>query len=403
MIRKQVGDLSTHTTKYTSPALTQKVFANMRRVGVVSAADDVVPSVDEEPSIPSPTPPTPPPQPSHDIPSTSQVQPTPPQSPQITKLKQRVKKLEKRNKLKVLKLRRLKRVGSAQRIDTSDDTVMDDVSKQGGMIENINANKDVVLEVSKDVAVEKYADVEDNADIHERTAESQAEIYKIGMDNANKVLSMQLEESEPIEIQEVVDVVTTAKIITKLLLLDKGKGILVEEPTPLKKQAQIEQHEKYDREFEAELNKTIDWDENVAGFKMDYFKGMSYDDIRLVFEKYFDSNVAFIQKKKKQMDEEDSRALKRLNESQEGKAAKKKKLEEEVEEFKRHLQIVPNDEDDVYTEATPLARKVPVDFEIYNQNNKTYYKIKRVNGTHQLYLSFLSLLRNFDKEDLEAL
>nr|GFC68655.1 hypothetical protein [Tanacetum cinerariifolium] len=28
-----VGDLSTHTTKYTSPALTQKVFANMRRVG----------------------------------------------------------------------------------------------------------------------------------------------------------------------------------------------------------------------------------------------------------------------------------------------------------------------------------------------------------------------------------
>nr|GEY35804.1 uncharacterized mitochondrial protein AtMg00810-like [Tanacetum cinerariifolium] len=79
--RKQVGDLSTHTTKYTSPALTQKVFANMRRVGVpaagiiiegvVSAADDVVPTADEEPSIPSPTPPTPPPQPSHDIPSTS--------------------------------------------------------------------------------------------------------------------------------------------------------------------------------------------------------------------------------------------------------------------------------------------------------------------------------------------
>nr|GEX32467.1 hypothetical protein [Tanacetum cinerariifolium] len=33
MIRKQVGDLSTHTIKYTSFALTQKVFANMRRVG----------------------------------------------------------------------------------------------------------------------------------------------------------------------------------------------------------------------------------------------------------------------------------------------------------------------------------------------------------------------------------
>nr|GFD25688.1 hypothetical protein [Tanacetum cinerariifolium] len=33
IIRKQVGDLSTHTTKYTSPALTQKVFANIGRVG----------------------------------------------------------------------------------------------------------------------------------------------------------------------------------------------------------------------------------------------------------------------------------------------------------------------------------------------------------------------------------
>nr|GEU43190.1 hypothetical protein [Tanacetum cinerariifolium] len=103
MIRKQVGDLSTHTIKYTSPALIQKVFANMRRVGkgfsgvktplfegmfvaqevgegvadevhvedvnaagvategVVSAADDVVPTANKEPSIPSPTPPTPPP------------------------------------------------------------------------------------------------------------------------------------------------------------------------------------------------------------------------------------------------------------------------------------------------------------------------------------------------------
>nr|GFD23184.1 hypothetical protein [Tanacetum cinerariifolium] len=76
---------------------------------------------------------------------------------------------------------------------------------------------------------------------------------------------------------------------------------------------------------------------NVAGFKMDNIKGMYYDDIRPVFEEYFDSNVAFQQKTKEQMDEEDSRALKRLNESQEEKATKKHKLDEEVEELKRHL------------------------------------------------------------------
>nr|GEV94624.1 hypothetical protein [Tanacetum cinerariifolium] len=33
MINAQVDDLSSHTTKYTSLALTQKVFANMRRIG----------------------------------------------------------------------------------------------------------------------------------------------------------------------------------------------------------------------------------------------------------------------------------------------------------------------------------------------------------------------------------
>nr|GEU88460.1 hypothetical protein [Tanacetum cinerariifolium] len=79
--KKQVGDLSTHITKYTSPALTHKVFANMRRVGVpatsvtaegdISDANDEVPTADKESSIPSPTPPTPPPQPCQDIPSTS--------------------------------------------------------------------------------------------------------------------------------------------------------------------------------------------------------------------------------------------------------------------------------------------------------------------------------------------
>nr|GFA52946.1 hypothetical protein [Tanacetum cinerariifolium] len=51
--------------------------------GDVNAANAKVPTVDEEPSIPSPTPPTSPSQPSQDIPSTSQAQPTPPQSPQV--------------------------------------------------------------------------------------------------------------------------------------------------------------------------------------------------------------------------------------------------------------------------------------------------------------------------------
>nr|GEV33303.1 hypothetical protein [Tanacetum cinerariifolium] len=107
MIRTQVGGLSSHTTKYSSPALTQKVFANIRRVGkgfskvetpllegmiVAQQADDVADEgavgvdVDAiaaaaEPAIPSPTLTTQPPPPSQKLPSTSQVIPTSPPSP----------------------------------------------------------------------------------------------------------------------------------------------------------------------------------------------------------------------------------------------------------------------------------------------------------------------------------
>nr|GFA93334.1 hypothetical protein [Tanacetum cinerariifolium] len=104
------------------------------------------------------------------------------------------------------------------------------------------------------------------------------------------------------------------------------------------------------------------------------------------------------------MEEEENRALQTINETPVEKEAKRRKLNEEVEDLKIHLQIVPNEDDDVYTEAIPLARKVPVvDYEIIELNNKPYYKIIRADGTHQLYISFLTLLRNIDREDLEAL
>nr|GFB82108.1 hypothetical protein [Tanacetum cinerariifolium] len=118
---------------------------------------------------------------------------------------------------------------------------------------------------------------------------------------------------------------------------DKGKGIMVEEPKPLKKQAQIKQDEAYAREYQALKRKPqtesqarknmMIYLRNMAGFKMDYFKGMSYDDIRPIFEKYFNSNVAFLEKTKEQMEEEDIKALKRASESQAEKEAKKEDLE----------------------------------------------------------------------------
>nr|GFA11078.1 hypothetical protein [Tanacetum cinerariifolium] len=67
------------------------------------------------------------------------------QALEITKLKRRVKKLEKGNMVKVLKLRRLKKIGSSQRIDTLEDTVMEDTSNQGRMIDDLDKDDAVAL------------------------------------------------------------------------------------------------------------------------------------------------------------------------------------------------------------------------------------------------------------------
>nr|GEW83377.1 hypothetical protein [Tanacetum cinerariifolium]GEW83382.1 hypothetical protein [Tanacetum cinerariifolium] len=297
------------------------------------------------------------------------------------------------------------------------------------------------------------------ADVQRRQTESQAQIYHIDLEHANKVLSMQDDEVEPAELQEVVEVVTTAKLITEVVTpasatitaavprlttvaaptlttapsaARRRKEVVIRDPEESARPSiiihseakskdkvidHVQRKQKEDNavkryqalkrkprtEAQARKNMMI-YLRNVVGFKMYYFKGMTYDDIRPIFKKYFNSNVAFLQKTKEQMEEEDSRALKRLSESQDDKTAKKQKLDKEVEELRKHLMIVPNDDDDVYTEATPLALKVPVvDYEIYTENNKPYYKIKRAGGSHQLYLSFLSMLRNFDREDLEII
>nr|GEZ20748.1 transposase, Ptta/En/Spm, transposase, Tnp1/En/Spm-like protein [Tanacetum cinerariifolium] len=70
--------------------------------------------------------------------------------------------------------------------------------------------------------------------------------------------------------------------------------------------------------------------------------------------------LSFSSKDKKHIEEDENKALQKLNKTLAERAAKRRKLDEEAEELRRHLQIVPNEDDDVYTESTPLARKVPV-------------------------------------------
>nr|GFD21398.1 hypothetical protein [Tanacetum cinerariifolium] len=103
---------------------------------------------------------------------------------------------------------------------------------------------------------------------------------------------------------------------------------------------------------------------NMAGYKMNYFKGMSYDKIRPLFEKHYNYNQAF------------------LNEVNKGFKVPKKEVRQE-KEVKVESSKKEDDDDDVYTDTTPLALKVPiVDYKIHTERNKPYFKIIRADGNH---------------------
>nr|GEZ27839.1 hypothetical protein [Tanacetum cinerariifolium] len=289
-----------------------------------------------------------------------------------------VRRLEKKNKLNVSGLKRLRKVRTAQRVESSTDTVMDDLedaSKHGGIIAKLDTDEDVTL---KEVVVEAENNAEvakKDVDAQGRQEESQAQLMTEVVTNAATTITTAPITAAPITAapsatrrRKGVVIKDPKETSTPSIIVhfepkskDKGKGIMVEELKPLKKQAHIEQDEAYARKL---------------------LQCMSYDDIRPIFEKLFNLIVGFLEKGEKELEEEASKALKRKSESSDQQAAKKQKLDEEVEELKTHLQIVSNDEDDVDTDATPLDLKVPVvDYQIHTEHNKPYYRIIRAYGT----------------------
>nr|GFB20802.1 hypothetical protein [Tanacetum cinerariifolium] len=248
-------------------------------------------------------------------------------------------------------------------------------------------------DIAKEVSVD--AEIKKSADVQGKQAESQAQIYQINLEHADKVLSIEDDEIEPAELQKVVEVVITAKLMTEVVIAASANITASDAQIPAVAPTLTTAHSVARRRKGVVIR---DPEETATPSTIIHTEPKTKDKGKRIMK--FNSNVAFLMKTKEQMKEEDSRALKRISESQEDKAAKKQKLDEEVEELKKHLQIVPNNDDDVYTEATPLSLKVyVVDYEIHTKNNKPYYKIKRTDGTHQLYLSFLSMLKIFDKED----
>nr|GFB88966.1 hypothetical protein [Tanacetum cinerariifolium] len=255
----------------------------------------------------------------------------------------------------------------------------------------------------QDVEVDHEKDVE----VEGRHADKQAEIYNIDLDHSSKVLSMQEDDTEVVAASTHIPAakpktltITAAPAIStrrrKRVVIrdpkedlpsntppetptvkDKGKGILIDVPKPMKKKDQVEMDAEYTKKLQEELDKeheeaykNIDWNaaldhvqskepqyikryhgikkkpqtksearknmvpylKNTEGYKMEFLKGKTYDEILPIFQARFDANMKFLFKSREEMEKEDEEIIKSINETPAQKATKRRKLSEEAQE-----------------------------------------------------------------------
>nr|GEY27816.1 hypothetical protein [Tanacetum cinerariifolium] len=112
-----------------------------------------------------------------------------------------------------------------------------------------------------------------------------------------------------------------------LAVKDKGKGILVEDPKPMKKKDQIEIDAEYARKLQEEE----------------------------------ESHVQAKDVQAKDMEKEEEEIIKSINETPAQNAAKRRRLRKQAKEYenlKKQLEVVVNEDDDVFIEANPIGRKL---------------------------------------------
>ncbi|GJV55267.1 putative ribonuclease H-like domain-containing protein [Tanacetum coccineum] len=281
------------------------------------------------------------------------------QALKIKSLKRRVKKFEKKKKSRTHGLKRLYKVGLSAKIVSSEDEDED--------MFGVNDLEGDEVVVESDVAAKKKDD-EVNI-VEEVSARPKSKGIVIPEQEPSESITTTITKTtagillqEPSEIRT-----TTTPVIPSK---DKGKGIMVEDPLKMKKKDQ----DKVETDYELAQRLQVEEQEELTI-------------------------------------EENS---KRAGDELESNKSKKKKLDEKVEaevddakeaeELKQCLEIVPDDGDEVTINATPLSVKIPiVDYKIYKEGKKSFFQIIRADGNSQMYLTFIKMLKNFDREDLEVL
>nr|GFA71174.1 hypothetical protein [Tanacetum cinerariifolium] len=303
-------DLSSHTTKYISPILTQKVFANMRRIGKGFSGIEtplfdtmlVQPQVQDAAEVDA-----------EDV------------DDEIVNLKQRVKKLEKkrRSKSSGLKRRMHPNRGKRAELDVDEDVTLVDVDT------TVEMDPDIQGRMKEDVTTVKEINVVEP----EPTVFNDEEMQEKHLDNIKKYQSLK------------------------------------------RKQISVAQARK----------NMIVYLKNMVGYKIQHFKGMTYDQVRPIFEREYNNVQTCL---KTDRDEEPTKKIV-AKETLLQESFKKLRVEVEVsrshstqeetptvdpqemseEDVKNMLQIVPV----AKFKAKALQVKYPlIDWEIYSEGSRTH-------------------------------
>nr|GEW58450.1 hypothetical protein [Tanacetum cinerariifolium] len=261
-----------------------------------------------------------------------------------SKAEEEGKEVRKERRSKHSGFKRLRKVGISQRVESFIDTVVgaqEDASKQGGKIEAIDAEPQGMIDQEEVNATKDVSPLEPTVFDDE----------EVTMTMAQTLIKMKAE---------------------KLKLFDEQIAQRLNDEEVEKAAANLSQ-EKYDNK-------------NMARYKMEHFRGMTYDKVRPIIKREY-KKVQTLFKPDKDVEK-----------------PKKKRVAEETllqESFKK-LKAVEVLVSEFKVEA--LQVKYPIiDWEIHYEGSRTYWKIIRVGGITEAYQSFEDMLKGFDKEDLAAL
>nr|GEX04044.1 hypothetical protein [Tanacetum cinerariifolium] len=165
------------------------------------------------------------------------------QALEIRSLKRRVEKLEKKANRKTHKLKRLYKIGSSTRVESFKDVGLDDqedASKQGRMIDDLDANEGVTL-------------------VDETQGRNDQDMFDTSIFDDEEVVAEK-------EVSTVDPLPTTGEVVSTVgaKAKDKGKAKMIEPEKPLKRKDQIMIDEEVAKNPKAQMQVELEEEERLA-------------------------------------------------------------------------------------------------------------------------------------------